>query len=313
MQKMKRLFLALLTAVGMMLAAVSTCLAANVGDAELEMIRQEAEMVIEQIGSMDDASLGQTIAFAEQQDPVMAAGLKSWQALKAETGPFGKIESSEIKQTDDGFLVSAQISCGDRTATVHLGLDEGMTTMTQLSFDKNETMGEKFQNAAFNLIVGMGTVFLVLIFIAWIISQFKHINDWVTAKEKFEKEERDYQAAVAAAAKMPAVAKDVSKRITADMIRQAVVPEGATAERVYAPGEKEAEEAEKAALKPAGLDPQLIAVLAAAVAAAEGPDAQLVAVMTAAIQAFRGDDAGPDGLVVRSIKRVPKRKVRGAF
>ena len=39
MQKMKRLFLALLTAVCMMLAAVSTCLAANVGDAELEMIR----------------------------------------------------------------------------------------------------------------------------------------------------------------------------------------------------------------------------------------------------------------------------------
>ena len=74
MQKMKRLFLALLTAVCMMLAAVSTCLAANVGDAELEMIRQEAEMVIEQIGSMDDASLGQTIAFAEQQDPVRRFG-----------------------------------------------------------------------------------------------------------------------------------------------------------------------------------------------------------------------------------------------
>ena len=39
-----------------------------------------------------------------------------------------------------------------------------------------ETMSSVLKNAGVNLVVGMGTVFAVLIFLTWVISLFKHIN-----------------------------------------------------------------------------------------------------------------------------------------
>ena len=45
------------------------------------------------------------------------------------------------------------------------------------------TTGEKMINAASNTLMGMGTVFIVLIFISFIIGQFKHLN---TISAKFE-------------------------------------------------------------------------------------------------------------------------------
>ena len=59
---------------------------------------------------------------------------------------------------------------------------------------------------------------------------------------------------------------------------------------------------------------ETVAVLAAAVAAAEEPqiDAQTLAVLTAAALAAEGEDPGPDGLVVKSLRRRgnPKRRRR---
>ena len=310
MQRLKHIFLSLLIAACMGITAVSSVFAA---DAEqLEQFRQQTERLIQEFGAMDDAELEEMISYYEMLgDKVAVDGFRSLQALKQETGDFVAVNSSEVKETPDGITVSAQAAFGDRTATVQFGMDPGMNELKIFHFEKNETLGEKLKGAAFNLIVGMGTVFLVLVFIAWIISRFKYINEWVTLKEKVEKEEKEYQAKVAAAKKLPAVAKDVSKRIPAQMILNAQIPEGTTIERIYEPGEEPEAVVQEAA--PAGLDPQLIAVLAAAVAAAEGPDAQLVAVMTAAIQAFQGDDPGPDGLIVRSIRRLPKKRVRNAY
>ena len=53
-------------------------------------------------------------------------------------------------------------------------------------------------------------------------------------------------------------------------------------------------------------------MLAAAVAAAEEPqiDAQTLAVLTAAALAAEGEDPGPDGLVVKSLRRRGNAKRR---
>ena len=120
-----------------------------------------------------------------------------------------------------------------------------------------------------------------------------------------KKEEEAYYAKVEAAKKLPAVAKNVSKRISADAVRAAQIPEG-TVVRLIEGDEAEAPAAPAPA--EAALDGQLLAVLAAAVAASEAPDPQLIAVITAAIQEFEGNNAGPDGLVVRSIRRVSGRR-----
>ena len=219
------------------------------------------------------------------------------------------VSEGEIRETDDGYISSFEVTCeSGRTARATLGVNPADGSYTQMTFDKNQTVGEKMQAGAFNLVVGMGTVFIILIFISFIISQFRHVNAWSVAQEKVRKEEEAYYAKVEAAKKLPAVAKNVSKRISADAVRAAQIPEGTVVRLIE--GDKEEPEAAAAAAAPAetGIDGQLLAVLAAAVAASEAPDPQLIAVITAAIQEFEGNNAGPDGLVVRSIRRVSGRR-----
>ena len=105
------------------------------------------------------------------------------------------------------------------------------------------------QSASVNTAVGMGTVFVVLIFISLIIYCFKYLHQWEEGKKGAEAKKASASAS-AAAKSAPAAA-----------------PSSAAA--------------------PAGdMDEELAAVMAAAVAASEDED--LVAVITAAIAAYEG-------------------------
>ena len=125
------------------------------------------------------------------------------------------------------------------------------------------------KTASVNTAVGMGTVFIVLIFISLIIYCFKFIHQWEEGKKK------DEEAPVPAPAPAPASVSAVSAQPSVS------------------------------AAAPAGdEDEELAAVIAAAIAAAE--DDELVAVVTAAIAAYGGASASSNGLVVRSIRRVDR-------
>ena len=310
-QKMKKFLLSVLLCVTFGLIIPLTALAADVSNPEeADFVLKMSREVMQEVTATDSAMLDMYIAeFENQKQTALANGLKALKELTADIGPVVSVSEGEIRETDDGYISSFEVTCeSGRTARATLGVNPADGSYTQLTFDKNQTIGEKMQAGAFNLVVGMGTVFIILIFISFIISQFKHVNAWSVAQEKVKKEEEAYYAKVEAAKKLPAVAKNVSKRISADAVRAAQIPEG-TVVRLIEGDEPEAS-AEAAAPAPAeaALDGQLLAVLAAAVAASEAPDPQLIAVITAAIQEFEGNNAGPDGLVVRSIRRVSGRR-----
>lgn len=303
-QKIRKIFLAALLCLSTVLLFPSSSYAAA-SAAELSAVQQNAEDNLKAVVELDDVTLQKYIEqFNAQNYTTLASGLQSWLDLKSEIGGFVSIDSTEVEESEDGYLVIMQISCaGQRTATVHIEFQKKDGSISRISFDKNETLQEKLVSAGLNLLIGMGTVFIVLIFIAFLISRFKYINRWVTAKEEEEKEEKAYQAAVAAAKKLPGSATDVSKRISPEAVRAAMIPAGTKAELI-------AGDAENGLQDETAEDAQMVAVLAAAVAAAQEPDPQLIAVITAAvmaIQAEQGEDPGPDGLVVRSIRRVSVR------
>ena len=310
-QKIKRIFLAALLCMTVILGTLTTAYAAKTVSAEDEaMVRSVAEQVLQSVVTLDDASLDNYAGQAEMMgDPVLAAGLQNWKQLRSELGPFVSMDSTRVIAVDNGYQANVQITCGQRQADVAIGFDD-QGKFTRFSFEKVETLSEKLESAFFNMLIGMGTVFAVLLFIAFIISRFKVINVYAEGIEKKKKADAEYAALVEKTKKLPGVAKNVSKRITPEMVRAAVIPEGVKIELIPEP-EKEAEASAAAATDV--LDPQLIAVLSAAVAAAEGAvDPQLVAVITAAIMEAAGTDAGPDGLVVRSIRRVSGAKWKRA-
>ena len=110
-------------------------------------------------------------------------------------------------------------------------------------------MGEKMEQAGLNTLMGLGIVFLMLIFLSFLISQFKHISKLTEKKDS-------KSAAPAAPAPAPA------------------------------PAEEEQEEE---------ID----------------DDGELVAVIAAAIAAYEGSTS-TDGFVVRSIKRSKTNKWKRA-
>lgn len=130
------------------------------------------------------------------------------------------------------------------------------------------TFGEKMGKAGANTLMGMGTVFVVLIFISLIIAQFERINKAVIVLAGYLEDVKAKRAAKKAE-KMAAKEENV----------QETVVENKTSSK------------EKS-------------VVAAPAVSNPMDDSQLVAVITAAIVASSVANGGTDKLVVRSIRKV---------
>ena len=170
--------------------------------------------------------------------------MESWQAGIEECGAYIQHGEYTYEASEDELEVSTNVLYEEREATIVFLFDdnlylESMTVNAQLS------LGEILQKAGLNTILGMGTVFAVLIFIAFIISMFKYIS----------------------------VIEDALKNKKNKKTEVASV----TTETVEAPVAEEVCD-----------DLELIAVIAAAIAAAEG--------------------TSTDSFVVRSIRRRPSNK-----
>lgn len=144
--------------------------------------------------------------------------------------------------------------------------------ISEVTVSPEYTKGEKMAKAGMNTLMGMGTVFVILIFIALIIGQFGRLSKAIMAVS-------DAIANMIANMKEKRAAKKAAKQNTTENIEEA-----APAGNVTAP----------VTAVPAGDNLM--------------NDAQLVAVITAAIMAAEGStvSAGSDGLIVRSIKKAKR-------
>ena len=81
--------------------------------------------------------------------------------------------------------------------------DEDLSKVETISFSPVYTTGEKMAKAGMNTLMGMGVVFVVLIFISWLISMFKYISVF-EAKMKAKKNAAPAAPAAPAPASAPA-------------------------------------------------------------------------------------------------------------
>ena len=183
--------------------------------------------------------MGQQAEFAKE--PALAASIASYEAALADLGDYQSMDSCTFTEDEDGVIINAVITGSVRKGTVEMIFDEEYN-LTSATTNVTYTFGETMTKAGLNTLMGMGTVFVVLILIALLISAFNLIPKIQAA---FAKKEKKAETAV-----NNAVAQIV---------------------------ENEAVQEED--------DLELIAVIAAAIAASEGA-------------------ASTDGYVVRSIRRI---------
>ena len=149
------------------------------------------------------------------------------------------LECKEIMTGEDGAQMAMTITYDESATPIK-------TTIADYSDDSTQTMGQRLAVAGGNTIIGLATVFAILILLSLIIYSFKFVNKMATPPSKKTEE-------------VPAPVQTVSK-----------------------PAPVASENPE--------MDPALVAVIAAAIAAAE--------------------EKPVEGFVVRSIRRVKTNKWR---
>lgn len=228
------------------------------------------EPAAEQLVSEDDAiayadsELNGIIAIVQQGmeaqyagDAVYSAAFESWKSAQEDMGNYQAIIDHEVEITEDMITVNVTVDGSVRDAKVEFVLEKDDATQqyapTSITTNVQYSFGELMQKAFLNTVIGMGTVFIVLILISAIISAFVLIPK--------------IQAAFSKKNKQP---EEVKKEAVDNTITQVIESEEELSD-----------------------DLELVAVIAAAIAASEGA-------------------ASADGFVVRSIRRANTNKWRNA-
>lgn len=255
MKQFKKQVLSVLFA-AVCLFALTACTAeaekTNIDAGEAQMLQASAQTMLEGFTAMPDANVAAVIEqYRENDMEPLASGLESYLGAKGDLGAYVSTGDGTSIKGDDGYTITLNTVFEKRTCQFILTLDKRMENITSMSFNPSYTLGENMTKAGLNTLMGMGTVFLVLIFISWLISCFRYIG-------KFE-----------------------------DKMKHP-----------HPPAPLKTKPAAPANVQSAALQQNLT------------DDLELVAVITAAIAASTGTPA--DGLVVRSIRRVPGNKWKRA-
>ena len=109
----------------------------------------------------------------------LAEGVDSWKNVKKDLGELQSVdETIKVEEIDGGYSGTVNAVFEKRAMEFALTVDTGMTKVTSVSFVPEYTFSENMGQGFMNMLVGMGTVFIVLIFISLLISCFKYINQF---------------------------------------------------------------------------------------------------------------------------------------
>ena len=182
-QNMKRLWL--MVCMALCLGILSGCSAEQtektVEDAELYgFLCNAAEETLKTFVAVPEDQIDTVVeALLKSRDSVTASGLTGWQGVMKDTGAFVDVLASRAVENEDGTyeaIVDASFANRKVEFKVFFEQNDQGLAITSYSFSPEYTTGEKLTKAAMNTAMGMGTVFLVLIFISVLISCFKYIN-----------------------------------------------------------------------------------------------------------------------------------------
>ena len=180
--------------------------------------------------------------------PALYNGFLGWQSALEDIGTYEGVSGGSVSFAEDEVAIKINVLGSSHDADVEIVLDNALATYIGITTNVHYSTGEIMAKAGMNTIIGMGTVFVVLILISLIISCFTLVSKF-EAKQK--KQEAPAPAAPAPVVEQPAAKEELSN------------------------------------------DTELVAVIAAAIAAYEGA-------------------ASTDGFVVRSIRKSNKSKWQNA-
>ena len=156
-------------------------------DYDTQSMETCADTVLQSFQAMSDADFDMLKSYSDFQlnYTLMSSGLPianddflvmidSYQNAVKEYGELINYGEYEVSESKDGPVLTTKAEFENKDANIVLNFDEE-GHMTDMSVNIKYTIGQILEKAGLNTLIGMGTVFLVLIFIAFIISLFRFI------------------------------------------------------------------------------------------------------------------------------------------
>ena len=172
----------------------------NEAEVDVSTMQETAEVIISSFAAMADADFEQYMDLSEYQlnYVMMNSGLrieadsflamiKSWQAGEEECGAYVSHGEYMVDVKGDEIVVSTEAEYEDRKATLSFTFSED-SYLESMDVSATYTMNEILTKAGLNTVLGMGTVFAVLIFLAFLISLMQYIPNLL---EMFTKKENE--------------------------------------------------------------------------------------------------------------------------
>lgn len=212
-------------------------------DATKDSLVENFGTVLQNIAQLDEATIA---SYMEGDDAFSASAASAWDSNGEFLGNYVETTKGTVEIKDGAYEVTLNAKFEKRDAKCIFTMDKNGSP-TGITLDPQYSMGEKIAQAGQNTLLGVGIVFVMLVFLSFMISLFKYIPGFVDSFGK--------------------------KKAAPEEVKAAPAPAAAAA-----PAPAEEEEVD---------DSELIAVIAAAIAASENTSA--------------------DGFVVRSIRKSTKR------
>ena len=134
---------------------------------------------VEQLSAYSTEELAMVLSSVT--DELTAKLVEGWMVTTAELGQYQGLDELVVAKANKTVTVDQYVNYPGRQVVVSFVLNYDyeleQLIITDVGVDIVYTLGEKMEKAALNTLMGMGTVFVVLIIISLIIYAFRFIND----------------------------------------------------------------------------------------------------------------------------------------
>lgn len=183
-------------------------------DAESASLQSDAQVMLERVVEIGDTlGMAAVTQYRDNGLEPMAAGIEAYLSSAGELGAYQSVSGGTAEKNDDGYSITLNAVFEKRPCEFNITVDNRLEQVTSMSFTPVYTTGENMTKAALNTLMGMGTVFIVLIFISWLISCFRYIRMFEDKKNKKKTPAPVPVVTRTAAAPAPAVQEDLTDNL----------------------------------------------------------------------------------------------------
>ena len=205
-KKITSVFMTFLVMAALVIGSTSVVFAADkVDDTVKSTLVTTAEGLTDAIVQLKDEEIEN---YMSSGDDFTTSAMQSWQTSKDELGAKDSNGETTVTFKDDQYTVTVPLKFEKAEANFVYVFDS-QGTPTSMSVDVQYGMGKTLQRAGLNTLMGIGTVFVMLILLSLLISLFRFIPNpeaKKAAEAKAAKAAKEAEAAAIAAA--PAQAEE---------------------------------------------------------------------------------------------------------